>query len=181
MSTRNNPKSNEKSRSRKKKTRHVFTKEEDNKLISVINKVGDMNWNKVASLMKPRTARQCKERWTMYLSPYVNKLPWTDAEDQLLIMKYKELGPKWTKISKSFYGRSDNAIKNHWNSLNRRLSIENTNPVVNFINSINNNEVNIPNEIPELKKSSKIEEKNDQNIDQDPSYPVKISNLLNPR
>ncbi|OHT11701.1 hypothetical protein TRFO_18760 [Tritrichomonas foetus] len=106
----------------KKKTRCVFSREEDVKLVEVISRVGDLNWNLIAKLMRSRTARQCKERWRMYLSPYVNHLPWTEYEDQLLFQKYHEIGPKWTKIAQYFRGRSDNSIKNHWNALNRKTA-----------------------------------------------------------
>ena len=97
-----------------------FTPAEDSKLISIIQYIGDKNWESVSSMMGTRNARQCKERWTKYLSPSINKSAWTEAEDQLLLSKYSEIGPKWVKISSYFDNRTDASIKNRWNVLKRR-------------------------------------------------------------
>jgi len=54
------------------------------------------------------------------LDPSIKKGPWTTEEDNLLIEKHAELGNKWAKISKYIAGRTDNMIKNRWNSTIRR-------------------------------------------------------------
>ena len=72
--------------------------------------------------MQTRNARQCKDRYTNYLSPQINLNPWSQEEDDLLIKKVNELGNKWVKISKFFIGRSDNSIKNRWYThLNKKI------------------------------------------------------------
>ncbi|OHS94659.1 Myb-like DNA-binding domain containing protein [Tritrichomonas foetus] len=95
-------------------SRRNFTKEEDQWLNYLVDRFGTKNWNQIAEYMPLRNARQCKERFLSYLSPNINLNPWTAEEDALLIKMFKEYGPKWVKISKSFDGRSDNNLKNRW-------------------------------------------------------------------
>lgn len=59
-------------------------------------------------------------RWHNHLDPNINKGPWTEEEDDLLISKHSELGNKWAEIAKYMEGRTDNMIKNRWNSTIRR-------------------------------------------------------------
>ena len=101
-----------------------FTKEEDEKLRSIVAKYGESDWDMIADMMPGRNQRQCRERWLNYLSPSVNKEPWTREEDQLLIDKHNELGSRWVKIARFFTGRSDTAIKNRWMVLQRKILLE---------------------------------------------------------
>ncbi|OHT14606.1 hypothetical protein TRFO_42956 [Tritrichomonas foetus] len=104
----------------KKKSRRVFSLEEDQLLFNLVQKYGENDWGKVALKMHDRNPRQCKERWTTYLSPSINKSPWTEEEDLLLQQKFDEYGPKWATIAAFFKGRPDNCIKNHWNAMMRK-------------------------------------------------------------
>jgi hypothetical protein len=100
---------------------HRFSKEEDIQLRDLVSQFGNQNWLFIAARMPERTARQCKERWKNYLAPSLNRTPWTQEEDQLLLEKQRELGNKWARISKFFEGRTDAQIRHRWDLLSRRL------------------------------------------------------------
>lgn len=104
------------------KVRSQFTKEEDAKLIQLVQKYTANNFNAIAKELPGRSVRQCRERWKHYLSPSVRNTPWTEDEDNLLRMKYYELGPKWVEISSYFQNRTDVNIKNRWIVLMRKDS-----------------------------------------------------------
>jgi hypothetical protein len=95
-------------------SRHKFLKAEDDLLRDLVSRFGEQNWNIIASFMKRRSARQCRERYKNYLSPRVNTRPWLPEEEELLTAKVGELGQKWAKITSFFEGRSDVNVKNHW-------------------------------------------------------------------
>lgn len=110
----------------KKKVRQrlKFLPEEDEKLKNLVEKYGTNSWSQVATKMPGRNVRQCRERWKHYLSvdkTYQN--PFTPEEDQIIVEKFFELGPKWTKISKFLQGRSDIQIKSR---LQKTLKIMNS-------------------------------------------------------
>jgi hypothetical protein len=95
-----------------------FTKEEDKKLIEIINSVGK-NWELISKIMCTGNARQCKERWENYLNPKINKLYWTIEEDEKLIELRNEIGLNWISISHEFDGKSAVALKTDGNILRK--------------------------------------------------------------
>jgi hypothetical protein len=102
--------------------KHKFTPAEDIKLAELVAVHGESNWTTIAELMPNRNVRQCRERWSIYLSPAVKTGPWSEAEDSLLVNKFKEIGPKWKKLEEFLPGRTDISIKNHYWTLFRRQS-----------------------------------------------------------
>jgi hypothetical protein len=78
------------------------------------------NWKDIAEHMENRNERQCKDRWTNYLSPKLSFTPWTITEDRLLLHKVEQCAAKWAHITSFFPGRTDANLKNRWFMLMRR-------------------------------------------------------------
>ena len=113
-------------KTRKVKTPKRFTEEEDVLLAQCVGSAERIDWNKIASQFKGRTSRQVRERWNLYLNPNINVLPWTDAEDDLLIEKINLLGCSWSRLNSFFPGRTQMSIKNRWNSHLKRIVEKNS-------------------------------------------------------
>jgi len=98
----------------------AWTAEEDEKLINLVTKHGAHKWSHIANLMKDRVGKQCRERWHNHLNPRIKKDAWHDKEEWVLYICHQLMGNKWAEISKHIVGRTDNSIKNHWNSSMRK-------------------------------------------------------------
>jgi hypothetical protein len=105
------------------KYRYVFTAKEDQVLEVYINQLGTDSWDLIAKNLPGRTPRQCRERWFTYLSPDINRSPWSAEEDGLLFDLMPVHGRKWGTFVGLFCNRTQNNIKNRWNTVTRKAAI----------------------------------------------------------
>ncbi|XVF00128.1 hypothetical protein REPUB_Repub03eG0258300 [Reevesia pubescens] len=98
-----------------------WTSAEDAILIDYVKKHGEGNWNAVqkhSGLF--RCGKSCRLRWANHLRPNLKKGAFTQEEEQLIIELHAKMGNKWARMAAHLPGRTDNEIKNYWNTRIKR-------------------------------------------------------------
>ncbi|KAL2335996.1 hypothetical protein Fmac_010442 [Flemingia macrophylla] len=94
-----------------------WTSEEDAILAEYVTKNGIGNWNIVRQRTRlPRCGKSCRLRWTNHLRPDLKKGAFTPQEQSKIIELHALMGNKWAKMAQELLGRTDNEIKNFWNT-----------------------------------------------------------------
>jgi hypothetical protein len=110
---------------KRESVRRKFSREEDDKIRNLVLQFGDRDWESVGKGLPGRTPRQCRHRYNNYLADAHQYLAWTDAEEDLILTKFREIGPKWVRISSSLPGRTGNDVKNRWHKHIAKRAFEN--------------------------------------------------------
>ncbi|CAG9313212.1 unnamed protein product [Blepharisma stoltei] len=105
-----------------------WTEPEDEILYNSMVKNGVKSWAQIANLINKqvyngeeiRHGKHCRERWFNHVNPDIKKTEWSHEEDLELVKLFIKHGKCWSSISKNLKGRTENFVKNRFNSLCRK-------------------------------------------------------------
>ncbi|KFZ19770.1 hypothetical protein V501_00503 [Pseudogymnoascus sp. VKM F-4519 (FW-2642)] len=127
----NTPVSNEKKRfceldkiAQRKEIKHRqptsrWSQAEDANLTQLVQTQRPVNWVRIASLIKLRSPKQCRDRYHQNLKPTLNHEKMSPEEGLLIEHLVSKIGKRWAEIARRLHGRSDNAVKNWWKGRTR--------------------------------------------------------------
>ncbi|KAL3628885.1 hypothetical protein CASFOL_027931 [Castilleja foliolosa] len=132
---------------KQKMRKGLWSPEEDEKLYNYITRFGVGCWSSVPKLAGlQRCGKSCRLRWINYLRPDLKRGMFSQEEEDLILNLHEALGNRWAQIAAQLPGRTDNEIKNYWNSsLKKKLIKQGIDPNTHKpINGIENEPKNDP-------------------------------------
>ncbi|XWS65061.1 hypothetical protein CRYUN_Cryun05aG0058700 [Craigia yunnanensis] len=135
-----------------------WTPEEDRVLVDYIQKHGHGSWRALPKLAGlNRCGKSCRLRWTNYLRPDIKRGKFSEEEEQTIINLHAVLGNKWSAIATHLPGRTDNEIKNFWNThLKKKLLQMGIDPVTHRPRTDLNILANLPQLLPAANFSNQM-------------------------
>jgi len=107
-----------------KTKKSAWCEEENVCLLAIIQRRGAKDWRSIADELNlmgtyKRKPKQCRERWHNFLNPEISRDEWSLKDDLFLLERIEEVGKKWSQVAKKLPGRTENSIKNRYNSIIR--------------------------------------------------------------
>ncbi|KAL4354611.1 hypothetical protein GQ457_06G022080 [Hibiscus cannabinus] len=98
-----------------------WTAAEDMMLIGYVRAHGEGNWNAVhKNTGLARCGKSCRLRWANHLRPNLKKGAFSAEEERVIVELHAQIGNKWAQMATQLPGRTDNEIKNYWNTRVKR-------------------------------------------------------------
>ncbi|KAG6512339.1 MYB-like transcription factor EOBI [Zingiber officinale] len=108
----------------------LWSPDEDQRLRDYVLSHGLSCWSAIpAKAGLQRDGKSCRLRWINYLRPGLKRGNFATEEEETIMKLQAQLGNKWSQIATHLPGRTDNEVKNYWNShLKKKVLLKSQKP-----------------------------------------------------